>query len=554
MARKPALLTVDDDAAVLNAVQRDLRHHYGDRYRVVSAESADAALAALERLRERHDPVALLLADQRMPGTTGTQFLERAKALYPAAKRVLLTAYADTNAAIDAINTVQVDHYLLKPWDPPEERLYPVLDELLDDWQAGYRPPFEGVRVVGHRWGASSHDLRDFLSRNGVPYLWLDVERDAEARRLIAETGADATRLPLVLFPDGSSLVQPANAEVAGKIGLRTHTETPFYDLIIVGGGPAGLAAAVYGASEGLGTVLIERDAPGGQAVLSSRIENYLGFPVGLSGGDLARRAVAQASRFGVEIVSTQEATGLRVDGLNRYVTLSGGGELSCHALMITTGVSYRRLDAPGVERLTGAGIFYGSATTEAVSCTGEDVFIVGGANSAGQAAIYLARFARRITILVRGSSLGEMMSSYLVEQIAGTENIVVEPHSQVVEALGEEKLEALIVTNTETGSTQTVPAAALFIFIGAAPRTDWVGSVVQRDSQGFILTGPDLLVDGRRPKGWQLDRDPYLLEASVPGVFVAGDVRHGSVKRIASAVGEGAVGVQLIHQYLSQM
>jgi thioredoxin reductase (NADPH) len=556
MPSKPILLTVDDDPEVLRAIERDVRRKYGKDYRVLRADAGATALDALRQVGERGEPVALFLVDQRMPRMSGVEFLEQARALFPDAKRVLLTAYADTEAAIKAINTVKVDYYSLKPWDPPEENLYPVLDDLLSDWQANYRPPFEGIRVVGHRWSADSHALKDFLGRNGVPYQWLDIESTGdEARGLLAKAGLDAGRLPVVLLADGTSLVEPTLQEVAEKIGRRTSAENPFYDLIIVGGGPAGLAAAVYGASEGLETMLVEREAPGGQAGTSSRIENYLGFPSGLSGGDLARRAVAQAQRFGVEILSPQEVTGIRVEDPYRYARLADGSELSCHALLIATGVQYRTLDVPGVERLTGAGVYYGAAMTEALSCTGDDVCIVGGANSAGQAAMYFARYARQVTILVRGASLATSMSQYLIDEIAEQPNIVVRAHSQVAEACGGESLERLVIADGETGERESVPAKALFIFIGALPRTDWLDGTVQRDAQGFLLAGPDLQRDDKgRIAGWTIDRDPFLLETSVPGVFVAGDVRHRSIKRVASGVGEGSIAVQFIHQYLSKV
>jgi thioredoxin reductase (NADPH) len=550
---KPVLLTIDDNPDVLRAVERDLRRKYGERYRVLRADSGSTALEALRQLKLRGDPVALLLVDQRMPSMTGVEFLEQAMPMFPEAKRVLLTAYADTEAAIRAINQVKIEHYLLKPWDPPEERLYPVLDDVLDDWQATVRPPYEGIRVVGLRWSPKAHRVKDFLARHQVPYQWLDFESSAEARELARHVDADGSRLPLVLFPDGSHLEEPSNAELAGKVGLRTRAEKAFYDLIIVGAGPAGLAAAVYGASEGLRTALIEREAPGGQAGTSSRIENYLGFPSGLSGADLARRAVAQASRFGVEILAPQEVTGVRVADPYRFVTLSDGSELSCHVLLIATGVAYRKLDVPGVERLAGAGVYYGAAMTEALSCRGEDVYIVGGANSAGQAAMFFSNVARSVTILVRGDSLEKGMSQYLIEEIRERPNISVCLGSQAAEAHGEDRLEAVTI-QTAQGERQTVSASALFIFIGAMPRTDWLEGIVERDRQGFVLAGPELIRDGRRPKGWTADRDPFLLETSVPGIFVAGDVRRGSIKRIASGVGEGSIAVQFIHQYLSKV
>ena len=551
---KPVILTVDDDPEVLQAVARDLRQEYGDRFRVLRAESGAIALETLEQLKLRNQTVALFLVDQRMPQMSGVEFLEQALEMFPEAKRSLLTAYADTDAAIRAINTTKIDYYLMKPWDPPEERLYPVLNDLLDDWQATFHPPFEGIRVIGNRWSPSSHQVKDFLARNQVPYQWLDIELSEEAQNLVEYAECDHLNLPLVLFGDGSSLLQPTNIQIAEKIGLQTQAGKPFYDLIIVGGGPAGLASAVYGASEGLKTVMIEREAPGGQAGTSSRIENYLGFPVGLSGGDLARRAVTQARRFGVEILTPQEVTAIRVEDPYRFITLGDGSEISCHALIMALGVSWRRLDVPGLERLTGAGVYYGAAQTEALSCQDEDVYIVGGANSAGQAAMYFSKYASKVTMLVRGDSLTKSMSQYLIEQIAETPNITVQAHSSVVEAKGETSLEALTIANAVTGETQTVPATSLFIFIGAQPRTAWLDGVVERDNRGFIVTGPDLKRDGRRPKGWTLERDPYLLETNVPGVFAVGDVRHNSVKRVASGVGEGSICVQFIHQYLSKV
>ncbi|HEY6293695.1 MAG TPA: FAD-dependent oxidoreductase [Terriglobia bacterium] len=555
---KPVLLTVDDDPEVLRAVERDLRRRYAERYRVLRADSGAAALDALHGLKQRNNAVSLLLVDQRMPQMTGVEFISQAMSVYPDARRVLLTAYADTDAAIQAINQAKIHHYLLKPWDPPEEQLYPVLDDLLDDWQASFRPPFEGLRVLGHRWSPRSHEVRDFLARSQVPYRWRDVETagngDGEVRSMLAAAGADASKLPLVQFPDGSILPDPSLAEMATKLGLRTHADTAFCDLLIVGGGPAGLAAAVYGASEGLRTVMVEREAPGGQAGMSSRIENYLGFPSGLSGGDLARRAVAQARRFGVEILAPQEVTGLRIDAQSKVIALADGTEIACKALVIATGVSYRKLDVPGIDRLQGAGVYYGAAMTEGDSCRGEDVYIVGAANSAGQAAMYFSRYARRVVMLVRGDSLSATMSYYLIGQIRGTQNIQVETHSQVVEVHGTDRLEALSVLCSDSHETHTVPATSLFIFIGAEPRTDWLANMVERDERGFILSGPDLLHGGKRPKDWLLDRDPWLLETSVPGIFVAGDTRHGSVKRVASGVGEGANAVQFVHQYLSSV
>ncbi len=545
-------MAIDDDADVLRAVERDLRRQYGKEYRVLRADSAAAALDATRTLHGRGETVALFLVDQRMPERTGVEFLADAAPFYPAAKRVMLTAYADTDAAIAAINGAKVDYYLLKPWDPPEQNLYPVLDDLLSDWRAAYRPPFEGVRVVGHRWSATGHTLRDFLSRNQVPFQWLDIERAPEAVRLLETAGVNTANLPAVFLPDGTVMENPEIAAVAERVGLRTRATSPFYDMIVVGGGPAGLAAAVYGASEGLSTVLIERNAPGGQAGTSSRIENYLGFPVGLSGADLARRAVTQAERFGVEILAPQSVTGVRVEDPYRYVALADGSELSCHALLIATAVAYRTLDVPGIHDLVGAGVYYGAATTEAIGCEDDEVFVIGGANSAGQGAMYLSKFAKHVTMLVRGQSLAASMSQYLIDQIDQTPNIAVRSCASVVAVEGGENLERITVRDENTGETETLPAGALFVFIGAAPQTDWLNGVVARDDRGFILSGSEV-TRGERRGGWPLDREPYLLETSVPGVFVAGDVRNQSVKRVASGVGEGSIAVQFVHQYLAQ-
>jgi thioredoxin reductase (NADPH) len=554
---KPILLSVDDDADVLRAIERDLRSKYGAEYRVIGSDSPEGALTLLKQLRLRNDSVALLLADQRMPNMDGIAFLQEGMHIFPDAKRALLTAYADTNAAIGAINQANINYFFLKPWDPPSEHLYPQLDDLLDDWRATYRPAFDGIRVLGTRWSPRSYELRDFLARNRVPYQWIDAElsaNDPETKRLLEVLGPEAASLPIVLFPDGTKLLESVPADVAQKVGLRTRAQTNFYDLAIVGGGPAGLAAAVYGASEGLHTVMIEREAPGGQAGMSSRIENYLGFPMGLSGGDLARRAVVQAQRFGVEILSPQEAAGVRVEGPYRIIKFIDGNEISCHALMIATGVQWRRLEAPGIDRLQGAGVYYGGGATEALSCKGEIVYVIGGANSAGQAAMNFAKYADRVVIVVRGSSLSSTMSQYLIDQIKERPNIQIWPNASVAEAHGDTHLEEITFLCSDTNKLERVPATSMFIFIGASPRTDWLGDIVERDDRGFILTGPDLLRDGSRPKGWELDRDPFLLETNVPGIFAVGDVRHGSVKRVASGVGEGSVAVQFIHQYLSKV
>ena len=554
---RPVMLAVDDDPDVLRAVERDLRQRYSDRYRVMSADSGLSALNILTRLSQRAEPVALLIADHRMPHMTGIEFLTAAIRDFPDVRRVLLTAYADTEAAIGAINVVKLDHYLLKPWDPPDRNLYPVLDDLLDHWGASYRPPFEGIRVIGTRWSRHCYEMREFLARNQIPYQWLDIEsaeRDAETAQTIAAQREGLNRLPVVLLTDGTTLVDPSQGELADRLGLRTHSDTSSFDLAIVGGGPAGLAAGVYGASEGLKTVIVERKAPGGQAGLSSRIDNYLGFPSGLSGNDLARRAVAQAKRFGAEILAPQEVVQVRSQGPYRVITLADGGELSCHAIVIASGVQWRKLDVPGIERLRGAGVYYGAAPTEALSCREEDVYIVGGANSAGQAAIHFARYAKNVIMLVRGESLGATMSQYLIHDIEQTPNIRVDFGVQVVGVHGTEKLEAISIACGRSGSVDRLPATSLFVFIGAAPRTEWLDGYVERDDRGFILTGQDLVRQGQRPKRWSADRDPYLLETSVPGVFAVGDVRHGSIKRVASGVGEGSIAIQFVHAHLAKV
>ena len=574
--RKPVLLTVDDDISVLEALVQDLRRHYGSRYRIVRATSGQSGLEVLSELKRRGDAIALLLSDQRMPGMSGVEFLEKSIALAPAAKRVLLTAYADTEAAIRAINAAKIHYYLTKPWDPPEERLYAVLDDLLESWSGDYRPPFEGIRVIGSRWLPVGHQIREFLSRNHVPYQWLDPGLEAiptvpshgaaasngtaaerkpganpewhsESARLLAEYHLDPGKLPVVLFPNGESLVEPEITLLAEKVGLRTQAERDFYDLAIVGAGPAGLAGAVYGASEGLKTLVIEPAAPGGQAGSSSRIENYLGFPAGLSGEDLARRATIQATRFGAEFLS-QRATGIRTEGQYHFIQLSGGGEVACHTALIATGVDYRKLKTGGLERLTGAGVYYGAALTEAISCKDETVMIVGGANSAGQAATHFARYAKKVFMLVRADSLERGMSRYLVDQIAALPNIEVRTRTEVVDAFGDTHLEAVRL-KSPTGESEEA-ASGLYIFVGGEPKTDWLPPAILRESKGFVLSGPDLhLTDDFH---WTLDRPPYLLETSVPGIFVAGDVRFGSVKRVASAVGQGSIAVQFVHQYLA--
>ncbi len=548
MAR-PILLAVDDDVNVLEAVVQDLRRQYGSVYRVMRAASGQAALDTLAQLKLRQDPVALICSDQRMPGITGVEFLERSREIYPDARRVLLTAYADTEAAIQAINSARIHYYLNKPWDPPEEKLYPVLSDLLEDWHAGYQPPFEGIRVIGHRWSLKDFKVRSFLSRNLVPYRWLDIGSSEDARKLMADHHLEADQVPVVVFADGSALADPALEALAARVGLSIQAAQEFYDIVVVGAGPAGLAAGVYGASEGLRTLIIEPFAPGGQAGSSSRIENYLGFPSGVTGADLGRRAHVQATRFGAEFL-TQRAIGLRVDGQYRFIQLADGREVSSHVVLLALGVNYRKLDIPGAERLTGRGIYYGAALVEAVSCKGEEVFVVGGANSAGQGALHFARFASKVTMLVRGSGLAATMSKYLIDEIARTSNIVLEARTHVVEAFGEERLEALQLEGPD--GQRRVPASSVFVFIGAAPATAWLPEVVLRDEHGFLLAGADLRAEGKLPATWREKREPFLLESSVPGVFVAGDVRHGSIKRVASAVGEGSIAVQFAHQYLA--
>ena len=552
MATKPVILAVDDDLPVLRAVERDLRARYGGQYRIVAANSGHDALEAVRQLTLRGSAVALFMVDQRMPQMTGIEFLSQAVELQADARRVLLTAYADTDVAIKAINDIRLDHYILKPWDPPEEKLYPILDDLLSDWIATFRPAFEGVRLLAGRWAPSGHLIRDFLTRNQVPYAWLDPTEDAEGRKLAASLGETEEldpAIPMILFSDGSILRDPSTRQIAEKVGLQTKAALPFYDVVIVGGGPAGLAAAVYASSEGLKTILVESEAPGGQAGTTSRIENYLGFPAGLSGGDLARRGLAQARRLGAEILSPDEVTAIRREDPYRVVTLAGAGDVSCQTIVVATGVSYRQLEVPGAPELAGAGIYYGAATTEAVLYRDQEVGVVGGGNSAGQAAVYLSRFAKRVVLMVRTPALSGM-SQYLVDQIGACPNIEVRYETAITAAHGEGHLASVSVTGP--GGDEELPLAAIFVFIGQQPRTDWLEGIVVRDPGGFVLTGSQLLEEGKRPAGWNLDRDPFLLESSLPGVFVAGDVRHRSVKRIASAVGEGSMAVQFVHQYLA--
>jgi thioredoxin reductase (NADPH) len=548
---QPVILIVDDDEQVLNAVERDLRRHYRGDYRVLKASSGIAALEVIRQLKQRNDALALMIVDQRMPELTGTKFLEEAIRFYPQARRVLLTAYADTEVAIMSINQLGLDYYLLKPWDPPEHYLYPVLDDLLNEWLATVHLPYEGIRVAGTLWSPESHHVKDFLFRSRIPYQWMDIERDSEARALVDALMTGTFSLPVVFFPDGSTLIKPTLPALAQKIGLHTQASGAAYDLIIIGAGPAGLGAAVYGASEGFRTALIEREATGGQAGTSSRIENYLGFPLGISGMDFARRATDQAIRLGAEILTTQEVVKIRVEETYRSVTLLDGTELSCKALVIASGVTVRRLDAPGVAQFTGAGVYYGAAVTEAAYYEGQPVFIVGGANSAGQGAMLLSRYASQVTMLVRSSSLAVGMSRYLIDQIEATPNIAVLTDTEVEEVQGGDQLERITYKNKATAKKVTAPAAVLFLFIGAVPHTAMVVDVVQCNRAGFILTGPELMKDGKPPAGWPLRRDPYLLETNVPGIFAAGDVRQGAVRRVASAVGEGAIAISLVQQYM---
>ncbi len=553
MADKPIILTVDDDREVLQAIARDVRRGFGEHFRVIRAESGDRALDVLRQLRLANESVALMLVDQRMPGLTGIELLAEARRLFPEAKKALLTAYADTDAAITAINEIRLDHYLVKPWDPPEQHLFPVLDDMLDDWAADHPPEFKGIRVIGHRWSQESHVARDFLARNQVPYKWMDLASDPEAGELLGLTGNASGRCPVLIFPDGQILEQPTTQQIAEKAGIRGHAEVPLYDLIVIGAGPAGLAAAVYGASEGLSTVIIEREAAGGQAGQSTRIENYLGFPSGLSGAELSRRAMTQARRFGAEFLLTHEVAAIENHAGVIGVTLGDGSELRAHSVIIATGVSYRRLEVPGADRLTGKGIYYGAAVSETSSVRGERVHIIGAANSAGQAAIHFASVAQSVTMLVRGNTLSASMSHYLAERIRATPNIDIRYHTTVDEVRGGEHLEQVVLRDTDSGERQIEPACALFVMIGAAPRTDWLDGRIARDAKGFLLTGPEVLAKGGA-KEWRADCDPYLMETSIPGVFAAGDVRLGSGKRVATAVGEGATAVMSVWQYRASM
>lgn len=544
-------MTIDDEPHVLNAIERDLRGRYHNEYRILKAGSGSEALETTRQLKQRNDPISLFLVDQRMPGMSGIEFLEKAIELYPRARKVLLTAYADTDAAIASINKVGLDHYLMKPWDPPDRHMYPVLDDLLSDWSATVPVPYDGIRVAGTQWSVGSHNVKDFLTRNQIPYQWLDIERDPEAKAMVDTVGKKGSGLPVVFFPDGSQLVDPDARILAEKIGLPTQAQKPFYDLIIVGGGPAGLAASVYGASEGLRTVMIEKEAPGGQAGTSARIENYLGFPQGISGMDLARRATAQAKRLGAEILTPQEVVKVRVEDPYRIITLRDGTELSCHALLIATGMSVRKLDVEEIDSFIGTSVYYGAAVTEAESCRGKHAIVVGGANSAGQGAVFLSRFARQVTMLIRGKTMEQSMSRYLVDQIMGIKNINVRLNSELSAAHGSERLEAVTLRNNETEETERIPADAVFLYVGAAPHSEIVADIVERSDDGFILTGPELFRNGRRPKNWKLQRDPYLMETSVPGIFAVGDIRYNAVRRVASSVGQGSVVVFFVKKYL---
>lgn len=548
---KPVILTVDDDPTVLGAVERDLRQHYRADYRVLKAGSGAEALDVARELAARNAPIALFLADQRMPGMTGLEFLAEASRLHPGARRVLLTAYADTDVAIAGINQIGLDHYLMKPWDPPEQRLYPVLDDLLSEWRARTELAFEGIRVLGSEWSRASYEAKEFLSRNRVPYQWQDVERDAPARALAESLAGDLTRLPIVVFPDGTHLVAPDQVQLAGKAGLQTQATRPFYDVIVIGGGPAGLGNAVYGASEGLRVVLVESHATGGQAGTSSLIENYLGFPAGVTGADLAQRATTQARRFGAEILAGQQVVGLRREDPYRVVMLADGTELTGYTVVITTGMSARLLDVPGLEPLQGVGVFYGAAMSEAARFRGQDICVVGGANSAGQGAMFFARYARHVSMIIRADDLLPAMSRYLVDRIRAAENITVVPGAEVAAIAGQRALEAVTVRAVKSGETRTIPATGMFIFIGVRPHTDPFAGVLELDSAGFILTGPDLPMEHGRPRGWPLAREPFAFETSIPGVFAAGDVRSGANRRVAAAVGEGSAAIYSVHRYL---
>jgi len=548
---KPIILAIDDEPQVLNAVARDLQAQYQNEYQIMRASSGHEAMDAVKELKRRNLAIALFLVDQRMPQMTGIEFLAEAAEFYPETKKVLLTAYADTDVAISSINSINLDYYLMKPWDPPNERLYPVLDDLLSDWTSTVPIPYGGIRVVGTLWSAKSHYIKDFLARSQIPYQWLDFEKDEEAKKLLTMDSDKDFKLPTLFFPDGSVLVDPELSVLADKVGMSTHPKKPYYDLIIIGAGPAGLTAAVYGASEGLKTLVIERGAAGGQAGTSARIENFIGFPQGISGADLTRRSITQAKRLGAEILTAQEVCGIRVDGPYRYVSLKNGNELSCKALLVSTGVKARKLEIPGIDPLIGVSVYYGAATSEAVNYTGKRVYVIGGANSAGQGAMFLSRFASEVVLVYRDNSLRKSMSTYLIDQIHQTDNISLLRNTELTAVEGSTKLENITLTNRASGESKSESADAVFIFIGAAPSTEIAGDLIQMDEHNFIYTGPDLFLNGSRPKNWALARDPFILETNVPGIFAAGDVRHGAIRRVASAVGQGAVAVELIHKYL---
>ncbi|MDQ2772099.1 MAG: FAD-dependent oxidoreductase [Bacteroidota bacterium] len=550
-AKKPIILAVDDDPQVLAAIARDLRQEFSEHYRILRVNSGTEALSTIKELHEKEEPLALILADQRMPGLEGVDLLAASREFFPAAKRVLLTAYADTEAAVRAINAARLDHYLMKPWDPPEQLLYPTLHDLLAAWQAAHTPKYDGLRLIGFQWSPLSHELKDFLSGYMVGYQWLDFETSPEGRKLLAAKGYESGQLPVVVFPDGSTLANPTPADIGAKLGITQQASQEMYDVVVVGAGPSGLAAAVYGASEGLKTLIIERMTPGGQAGTSSRIENYLGFPTGLSGAELAHRAWAQAVRLGAEFLAPQEVKKLCIQDGYKVLTLGDGSEISTKAVVLTTGVSYRTLDVPGMDRLSGAGVYYGAARTEARSCEAQDVYIVGGGNSAGQAAMYLATYARRVFIVIRGANLAASMSAYLIEQIRTTPNIELLPHAQIKEVCGQDHLEAVMLD--VSGTVEKRPARALFVFIGAKPSTEWVSDLIACDAKGFLLTGRDLVADPRYPELWKKEREPYLLETCAPGIFAAGDSRAGAMARVASAVGEGSMAIKFVHQYLDE-
>ncbi len=551
--KKPMIFAIDDDHAVIRAIERDLRKYYGREYRVMTAQSGEESLESLSKLKLKNEVVALFVSDQRMPGISGVDFLVRAKDIYPEAKRVLLTAYSDTDSAIKAINEVQLDYYLMKPWDPPQEKLYPVLNDLLDEWHASYKPDFDGIRLVGYQWSPHSHAIKEYLAGNLVPYLWLDVELHDKAGELLSVSGIENKDLPAAFFEDGSYLTNPDFTSLARKLGLRSEASQEIYDVVIIGAGPAGLAAAVYGASEGLKTLLVEKKAPGGQAGTSSMIENYLGFPSGLSGAELTRRAITQATRLGAEFLTPQEVVDIQLKDMYKSLKLSDGKEINALSLIIASGVDYRRLDAEHVNDFTGAGIYYGSSRTEAHACKGRDVYIVGGGNSAGQSAMYLSKFAKRVFIIIRSESLSSSMSQYLIEQISRTENIFVLSKTRVVEVMGDRRLEGMVIEELDTGEKRTVETQSLFIFIGMRPFTDWIKLDLIKNDKGYIETGRDLLNYENFKSIWKLERTPYLLESSIPGIFAAGDVRSGAMNRVASAVGEGSMAIKFIHEYINR-